>query len=38
MEPQETLSFRYTITIVDGDPGPDGAAEIAAANQSEAIS
>jgi len=30
VEPGQTLSFAYTITIVDGDTGPAAAAEIAA--------
>ncbi|WAL68895.1 PmoA family protein [Amycolatopsis cynarae] len=31
IEPGESLAFHYTITVLDGDPGPARAAEIAAA-------
>ncbi|QFY10542.1 hypothetical protein GBF35_31540 [Nonomuraea phyllanthi] len=31
VEPGASLSFRYAVTIADGDTGPDGAARIAAA-------
>ncbi|MGP3932910.1 PmoA family protein [Nonomuraea sp. KM88] len=30
VEPGASLAFRYAVTIADGDPGPDGAARIAA--------
>ncbi|MCP2168547.1 DUF6807 domain-containing protein [Goodfellowiella coeruleoviolacea] len=36
VEPGQRLAFRYTVTIVDGDTGPAGAADIAAAAEGAA--